>query len=126
MNATVNTEDLIKLLNENHSDVVKAAEENEKKILAELAGMKSQMLEIEQKQSRRARPRKQKPRKYPAHRDRNPKQPPRRKRPSLFIRSSRNFLERLRNMTSRSKSGLTTCASGSRKRPARVFALNSS
>lgn len=54
MNAHVNTEDLIKLLNDNHGEVVKKAEENEKKIEAEFASIKSQMTEIEQKQARKS------------------------------------------------------------------------
>ena len=58
MNAHVSTEDLIKMLTENHDLVIKTAEENQKKTdekLLELAGIKSQMTEIEQKLARRPR-----------------------------------------------------------------------
>lgn len=53
MNERINPDDLIKLLNDNHSSVVKQAEDNEKKIAADFAGIKSQMNEIEQKVARK-------------------------------------------------------------------------
>lgn len=53
MNAHVNTEELIKLLNENHDKVVQQAEENEKKADTALGEIKARLLEIEQKAARR-------------------------------------------------------------------------
>ena len=52
MNEHVKTEELIKLLTDNHDEVVRKATENEKKIEAEFAGIKSQMTDIEQRQAR--------------------------------------------------------------------------
>ena len=52
MNAHVDTESLIKLLNENHEKVVKQADEREAKITQQLAGVTSQMTDIEQKMAR--------------------------------------------------------------------------
>ena len=63
MNAHVNTEELIKLLNDNHADVERKAAENEKKLEAQvndlkssLNGVSSQMTEIEQRMARRPGP----------------------------------------------------------------------